>query len=353
MLSSKVKIRPLKLSDSRQVEIFLEEVDVSVQSTFNLEHALKIKPDPFKMLHFYLPLQWKFMHETYLALENNEIIGLIGLVPDCKSKLRWKIDELFLKPNSYDVGKLLVDFIVNKYGAEGVENFLTEVNSTNSDALDLFKNACGFRYCTLNHTYKHTLNGKYPDRVDIANFRRVCSADNSKLYDLYLECLTPQTKMSLDKTARDFNFGIVSKITDKINGYYTTKWLLENPNNNSALALATMITNDFKTFQVYIITSLPYSEYYSTILDYITRYAGLKNMHSTLLITVSEAIQSHSKYIEILEEQKMEHVQTCNILVKDYWRPLKEARTLTTPSIILFPEGTSPACNSLNIVSHK
>ncbi|MEW5822138.1 MAG: hypothetical protein AB1782_18230 [Cyanobacteriota bacterium] len=349
MTVSKIKIRPIRLLDKNQTGKFLKEVNVAVNSSFNPDNYRQVKGDIVRKVHSYLPLNWRFLQETYVAVDNKEIIGIIGLIHDCRLKQRWKINQLLLKPHSYEVGKLLIDYIVNKYGAEGVETFLSEVDSGDTDAQDLFKNACGFRQCTVNHLYQFNLEGKLPEEVILPDIRTVSLADNAKLFDLYLECLTPQTKISLEKSVEDFSFSLTKSIKDKINGLSTESWILENPENKSAIAYATSTTTDNRVFYINIITSLPYTEYFRDILYYLARYAGLKNKNSTLLINICEAIQGHKKYAEILKDIGIPDIQTTYVLVKDYWRPLKERKPIATP-IIIFPEGTSPACNSLNMV---
>jgi hypothetical protein len=350
MIAAAIKIRPVKITDSKKLAAFFDEVDVPVIPEFIDNSQPMGLTSLFVKVHSYFPLGLKSLQEGYVAVENNNILGLISLIPDSKVKHRWKIDQLYLKPNAYDVGKLLIDFIVNKYGAEGVETFMTEIDSMNNDAAAMFKNACGFRFCTYNHIYKLTLTGNTGSEISINDFRKATSTDNEKLHDLYLECLKPQVKVSLEKTPKDFASGLENNIKEFITGLSKDQWILESPESDIAAAYAKISTFDNQTFYLILYTSLPYADYYADILDFMIRYAGLKNKHATLYLSVCEAIQSHSKLLEVLKENDFEPVQTNAILVKDYWRPLKERKPLATPQMIMFPEGTSTAYNQAGVV---
>ncbi|MGD9581176.1 MAG: hypothetical protein AB7V50_07370, partial [Vampirovibrionia bacterium] len=164
MSIAKIKIKSIKSVNSFQIKKFLEEVNVAVNDSYDDSQSIKVNGGVFRILHSILPLNWKFLQEVYVAIEANKVIGLVGLVPDCRSSLRWRINQLLLKPHSYDVGKILLDYVASKYGAEGVEIFLAEVDSLDNEALDLFKNACSYRKCTVNNTYKYKLSGKIPDQ---------------------------------------------------------------------------------------------------------------------------------------------------------------------------------------------
>lgn len=349
MSVAKVKIKSIRSVNSFQIKKFLEEVNVAVNNTFEPEDCVKVKGDIFRMLHGFLPLHLKFLQDSYVAIEGSRVIGIVGLVPDCRSNLRWKINQLLLKPHSYDVGKILLDYVASKYGAEGVEIFLVEVDSSDDDALDLFKNACCYRKCTINNVFKYVLSGEIPQQGVIPGFRRAESSDCNKLLDLYLECLTPQTKMSLTKNPTDFSFDLFESIKNRSNNLKAYNWVLEDQESKEIVAYAHLVTRDGNNYYINMITSLPYAEYYRDILNSIIRFVGLKNSHASLFVTLSESVQSHGKFEEIVKEFEFEHHQMSYVLVKDYWQPINERKPIASP-IIIFPDGASPACNSLNMV---
>lgn len=348
MSVAKIKIKSIRSVNSFQIKKFLEEVNVAVNNTFESNDSVKVRDDIFGMLHSLLPLHWKILQDTYVAIEGSRIIGMVGLVPDSRSNLRWKINQLLLKPHSYDVGKILLDYVASKYGAEGVEIFLVEVNSTDNDALDLFKNACCYRKCTVNNLYKKVLSGKIPQETLMPGFRRVESADDTKLVDLYLECLTPQTKMSLAKNKTDFSFDLFESLKNHSNNVKSFNWVLEDHESKAIVAYANLITRNNSNYYIDVITSLPYADYYRDILNCMIRFVGLKNNNATIFIYTSESIQSHSKFVEIIKEFEFEHYQMSYVLVKDYWQPINERKSIASP-IIIFSDGASPACNSLNM----
>jgi hypothetical protein len=350
MVTQGIKIRPVRLTDNKQLHSFFTEVDTPVIPEYFANTTPWVLTGPLRSLHSRLPLSWKTLQEGYIAIENNTIQGLISLEPDSRSKHRWKINQLYLKPNAYDVGKLLIDYIVNKYGADGVETFITEIDALNTDAANLFQNACGFRFCTNEHIFKHDLEGTNGGINNLPQLKKFTSADSTRLYDLHLECLKPQAKVSLEKTAKDFSFNLADVLKRQAKGISQFRWVLEEPESKHFIAANSIVTFDNNVFYIYIYTALPYADYYSSLVDFCFHQVGLRNRKATAYIRVCEAIQSHSKLLNVLQERELEQVQSTILIVKDYWRPLKERKPLTTSPIIIFPEGTSTAYNPIRIV---
>ncbi|MGD9581565.1 MAG: hypothetical protein AB7V50_09350, partial [Vampirovibrionia bacterium] len=172
--------------------------------------------------------------------------------------------------------------------------------------------------------------------------------DSNRISELYAECLSPQTKMSLSKSPQDFRFNFLDGLKNSLENVKSFNWLLEDDEHKTALAYVHLTINNNAYF-ANIIISLPHAEYYNDILNMLIRFVGLKNSNATLYVTLSESIQSHGKFVEIIKEVDFEHCKMSDVLVKDYWQPIQERKTLASP-ITIFPDSASPACNSLNMV---
>lgn len=82
------------------------------------KYSRAILSEAFHSVHSILPLKYKFLPESYILLENNEILGLITIIPTSGNPYKINITRLIFKQNLYDIGKQLVEFVIAKYGAK-------------------------------------------------------------------------------------------------------------------------------------------------------------------------------------------------------------------------------------------
>ena len=64
-----------------------------------------ILTEAFYSIHSVLPLKYMFLPESYILLENNEILGLISVSPTSGNPYKINITRLIFKQNMYDIGK--------------------------------------------------------------------------------------------------------------------------------------------------------------------------------------------------------------------------------------------------------
>ena len=163
---------------------------------------------PFEAFHNLLPMNLKFLQENYVAMEGKKLLGLISLIPDCKQKTRWRINRLVLNANAYEIGKQLIDYVVNKYGGAGVETFLTIIDENHAETIALFKNACGFRSATKIQVWEKDDLDEQKLPINPNLFKELKYSDAKKLQELDQQSLFPQFRISLAKEEADFKFGI-------------------------------------------------------------------------------------------------------------------------------------------------
>ena len=64
-----------------------------------------------------MPINFKFMEEVYIACDNKDINSLISIKPINHNNKRFEIVKFYLDNDSNNSGKLLMDFVVSKFGA--------------------------------------------------------------------------------------------------------------------------------------------------------------------------------------------------------------------------------------------
>jgi len=339
------KIIPIRFSDMDKIRKMIEYVSPKISSDKLNEEAFMYFP--FNGLHEILPLGLKFLQECYVAVEGNELLGMISLAPDGNQKTRWKINRLILNPDAYDIGKQLVDYVVNKYGGTGVETFLTTINENYAEALALFHTACSFRTCSKINIWEITnFSDKLYEAKDVS-LKIPENSDAKKLYELDCEAIYPKFKTTLMKTEKDFLYNTPNRLINRLKGHHVEYFWLENIARNSAEGMLSISTKDKNNYWIDITISFAYQEYYKDILNFAVKKIFSVNSHAKIYTGVRNFHQANKKMTEVLTENNFVQTTNFEILVKDYWRPAEYASDKKSP-IMIFPDMTSPACRYIN-----
>jgi hypothetical protein len=328
------KIRKINFFERLKVKKFNDYINSVCFFKSMRENFLPIFP--VSLIHDFLPVHLKFLTETYIAIEQGEILGTISLVPDGNVKTRWKISSLMLKENSYGVARQLIDFVVNKYGAIGVEVFLSIVDENNAEVITMFKEACGFRTCARIQIRTNENLNDLSFKYEQNNFRNFNDNDLDELIEINTRNLFPQFRPTLLKSKYDFKRAYLSSgkndifkilvVDNKIAGYFK------------------LFSTNGKDFWLDALTSEPYIEYYSDILGYAKDFIFSKNKDAVLYVYAKKYRQTCLKFIEILEANQFKNINTSQVLVKDYWKPLLLNNDVEEKSFMFFKDMSSPAC---------
>jgi|GEM_PF-423788 len=342
------KIRQLKYQDIKKIQAMIQYVVPGVASNSISED--KFITYPLNLIHDLLPVNLKFLQESYVAVEKNEVLGLISLTPDTRQKTRWRINKLILNVNAYEVGKQLIDFVVNKYGGAGVETFITILNETSAEAIALFKNNCGFRSCTQIHVFeKDNLQFNKDLYLNFNLLRDAKPSDAENLKEFDQQSIFPQYRISLINSKSDFKVGLKSNLANKIAGYKTKKFVFEDPAKNVIEGYVNVTTKDGKYYWADVVLSLAFQNYYEDIVNYIVSYVQNKSEDAKLSIYLRKYYQSSEKLSESLTNLNFTINQRYQVLVKDYWKATKAPSELKKSPIIIFPEIRNPACSVIDI----
>ncbi len=345
-----IKIIPLRPSDIKKIVKMIEYVSPGMSPDMigdkNFIHF------PFNIVHNFLPVHMKFLQECYVAVEDNEPLGLITLIPDGHSRNRWKINRLILGMNAYDIGKQLIDYVVNKYGGAGVEIFITVIDENYPEAIALFKNACAFRHYSKINVWEYNPAASREINVGHSLFRRAEISDAGKLIELDAESILPHLRASLAKTVEDFKFDRKSKLIDYLKGYRSCKYVLDNPEKNSIEGLLSVFTFNNRHFWVDITVSMAYMQYYEDIVNFAISAIHQENAFAGIYVGVKDYHQAARHMTEVLSGLNFSMCGNFQVLLKDYWQPIKDYRENKVPAII-FPDMTSPACNIMRFISES
>lgn len=340
------KIRSLGNKELKQVLSLLErfsgnEFNYPVLERFQ---ALYL---PFHKINQFLPLKYKFLPGIYVAVADNEVLGLVWLSRDGYRRDRWKIDQVIINPDAYsayDIGKQLLYYVINQFGASGVEIFLAYVDPLYTEGLALLKE-CGFRHCTKMHTFSLEPSGGegIANRpASIHGLREARRSDARKLQELHSETLSPEVRISLRKSPADFYPHPSEKLVRRCQGEFFKRWVVSPGNQDYLRGSVSLSTWDFKTFEITALVSPAWEESMEDLLLFVLRQIYKSCMHPKIIITAYEFQKSK---IEILEKIGFERKGVTEILVKDYWTPVKGKELQAKSPILLFAKGgrISPA----------
>lgn len=365
-----IKIRALRPSELKQVLALLSRYS-DRESEYSVLRKMQQLYIPLHRLSQLLPLNCQFLPAIFVAVawdewdktatsasisapvlsgrqdagNRDKVLGLIWLSRDGRHARRWKIDHLVLDPeaSSYDVGTQLINYVINRYGGDGVQTFLAYVDQYYNTGLALLK-SCGFRRCGRMHYFSR--RGSFPARkgdesASPVGLREIRSGDALRLATLYNEILPPEARVCLEKSARDFRRGLPSSIGEKLQGGFFKRWVIEDAARDCLIAAIEISTCNYEEFYLSLLVHPAWETLYEDVLAYAIRQVSGMTSQATLH---ADCFEFCRKGLETLEGSGFQRNAIAEILVKDYWIPLenKEGSRLQSP-LLLFSGRTSPA----------
>ncbi|MCE3236080.1 MAG: hypothetical protein K0Q50_2260 [Vampirovibrio sp.] len=338
-----IKIRALRPSELKQVLSLLNRY-TDRESEYSVLQKMQQLYIPMHRLSQLLPLNLQFMPAIFVAASNNKVLGLIWLSRDGRHSRRWKIDHLILDPESfsYDVGTQLVNYVINRYGGEGVQTFLAYVDQYYNTGLGLLK-SCGFRRCGRLHYFSHQNPGNLKlEPIALEGLRESTNADCGKLAALYNEALPPEAKVCLEKSWKDFYRPVTQRSGEKLKGLFFKRWVVQDVARDCLIASIELSTADYQDFYLTLMANAGWENAYRDVLTYAVQ--------QVLLITGGGKIhvdcyEFNKQGIEVLEKLGFHRNSIAEVLVKDYWIPIEDKGTRLQSPILLFSGKTSPAIN--------
>ncbi|MBQ3819209.1 hypothetical protein II810_02055 [bacterium] len=258
--------------------------------------------------------------ETYVISDNhNNLKGVISVKAQKGNPYKWQIKRLFLDKSAHEEGKQLVDYIIAKFGARGVDTFYVCFDDTQTELIDLFVKGCGFRICSSEGMW-HVSNVNFiQENVDESLFRPFKNSDAQKTADLYNETLITHYKYSLQKEKEEF----FDRFAQGFNSDSDFKYIIDG-DNNSLKAFLEIKTNDNKNYFVDTIVPPQYFELYPSILSYAIKKIIKRNKNFKLYVKSRKYLQSGEKTEDFFRENRFELLRNNVVLVRDFFKTVKE-----------------------------
>ena len=271
--------------------------------------------EPLGIINAMVPLSMKFRSESFILIENEEILGLITAVNTPGNPYKINITRLIFKENRYEIGKQLVEFLIQKLGSKGANTFSVTIDECHSELFDLFINGCGFRQCSCETLWK--IEYPKPEETDL-RWRYAQNSDSNKIAELYNSEINTIYLSSLKRNSKEFETAFFQGFTK----YYKTRYVYEE--SNKILAYFSITTEDNLNYILDITANSAYEQEYDKIINVMLCDIARKKHAFYPLIKQKKYIKNSQVFENYLQSKGYIPIQTHHILVKDFYRTIKE-----------------------------
>ena len=280
--------------------------------------AKSIMEEPVGIINALLPLPLKFKSESFILVEDDEILGLITTAKTPGNPQKINITRLIFKENLYDIGKQLVEFIVQKFGAIGATSFMVTIDECHDELSNLFINGCGFRQCASETLWK--IDKPTPERPDF-HWRYAQNQDAHKIAELYNSEVINIYKPSLTRHEKEFKEPFFSGFND----FYKTRFIIEESKN--ILGYFSITTSDNLNYILDLTVNSGYNFDYEKIINVMLCEIARKKRAFYPIIKQKKYIKDSERLENYLKSKNYSPIQTKQILVKDFYKPINQDST--------------------------
>lgn len=273
------------------------ELDLSVFHSF-----------PVDILHHFLPFECKFLNESYVAMENKNITGLLTIKKTSQKKV--KITRLLLEENSVQSGKLLINYVVTTFLSKGAESFYIIVNKENYPVLKMLTGDCNFRDAAKETIYKIEKKelAQGNDEMNFEHIRKMKFSDIKSILELINSNMPAYQKTTFYKTK--------SEIKDRFLKN-PQKFILYNKNPNNLIGYFSVLELTKKSFLLDFVLQNTFEAYVIDIIKYVKTTLTKNNDFQTLYIRLNGYYSNFKELCEILD-MEYKNSSESRILVKDF-----------------------------------
>lgn len=271
-------------------------------------------PFPVDFFHNFLPFGLKFLNESFVAIENKEIKGLVTIAKAGRKKI--KIKRLLTEENSTEQGKLLVNCVITSFLSKGVESFYVIVDKRNHPVLNMFKLGLGFCPLAYEKIYKTEAKDALIgfEDVNFDHIRSKISSDNKKIADLVNETMYSYKRATFAKEASDFRLKPFSSLE---------QFVVYDREKDSVFGYFSILKLNQTDYLLDFVIKKGYEGYFADIIKFTKIRLLKKKKFGSLLIRIKNYYSNFDELNEILSIEYKTSFEN-EILVKDFLIPKKQ-----------------------------
>lgn len=285
---------------------------------------------PFSLIHELLPLNLKFLPETYVIEENKNLLGMVTVTPTAGNPYKLSISRLFLEQDYFNAGKQLIDFVIAKYGAKGATTLIATIDDSYEELLCLFADGCGFRQCSSEQLWK--VENIRVAKTENTFFRPFKNSDSQSVAMLFNDTVITHFKYSISRTKNEYYESVFRGLKDN----YKLKYIIEDENLKTIKAYFSLTTEDNINYILDITSSPWYDCCWDDILNFTISQITKRQKDFYLFVKVKKYTTTAESLENYLNEQGAKCIQNQLILVKDFYKIIKEPQL--AQKIVLFNE---------------
>ena len=273
---------------------------------------------PLAPFHHLLPLKIKFIPESYILKDKNDVKGLITIAPSRCPQQQMEIFKLSFEENCYEYAGELIQFVVSKYKAMGTASIIVRIDDYLPELIKLFVSKCGFSQISYEKLWK--INPNNYNSYDSSMFRDFRNSDSVAVSSIYNEQLLPHFRPLLGKNPKEFNDYLFAGLS-YFNEY---KYIYRNPKSKNILAYISVKTSDNENY----IIDFTHSSWEQINIDELLSFSVSKivnrRKNANIFVKTKRYTQNGQKYEEDLIANKVECAQNKIVLTNSSVRIIKD-----------------------------
>lgn len=283
---------------------------------FGLENTVQ---GPFlaDAVHSLLPLKLKFLKESYVIIENNEVLGLITVKRDDTAPKRIKITEFSLKENCSKQGEILINEVTNRFFKKGAESFLVSIDEETPKILRLFQDGAKFR--PAGDEFLFTLKKSDFTYYRDFNYPFIRFSKNSEAEKIAELCNGVINSSKLPTFELDPN-SFKDNIFVGIKGCVNFKYVLENTSNGKLFGYFSISTSNNKEYTLEAILRPSYEIYLADILKFVKHEVSKRTTGWVLNVKIRSCFTNYNALIEAMIGCDFYYDKKLKILTKDLFK---------------------------------
>ena len=206
-------------------------------------------------------------------------------------------------------------YVIQKFGGLGATSFMVTIDECHDELSNLFLNGCGFRQCASETLWK--IEKPIPQKTDLI-WRYAQNNDSKHIAELYNSELLNIYKPSLTRHEKEFQDAFFSGFND----YYKTRCVLEE--EKKLLGYFSITTSDNLNYIFDMTLNSGYQIDYEKVINTMLCEIARKRKAFYPLIKQKKYLKDSERLGNYLESKGYNRIQTKQILVKDFYKPIKQ-----------------------------
>lgn len=308
------RIRKLYYFDKPKALEMISFLNNSVSDTY----ISKIMFNPLLILHHLLPLNLKFLPESFVLKVDNELKGLITVAPTKSKYKKMEIQKLLFEENALVDAVELVQYVVSKYKALGAPSIMVKVDDYLPELLSIFITQCGFSQISYEKLWRVNKFTETPFNKKI--FRSFKNSDVKAVTNLYNDSLLPHFRPLLGREVKEFKENLFKGLS-----YYSEyKYIIEDEKTKAVLGCIIIQTTDNENYLVDLIQTNWVEIDTDSVLSFVFHQIKKRKKRVGVFFRTRRYCSTGEKQESIFMQKGFECVQNQIVLTNSSARVLKE-----------------------------